>query len=137
MRGRLHVSAGRALGLPLAATLCALLVYVPLYLGSLRAMAEVAWAPYDLVETARLDHAIVFVRTLRALEFPPWSWAYYPRSPSPGLTDRVLYVQDLGEPRNRDLIRFMPDRAPFWMGIQDGRLVLAPLARWAVSLMLR
>jgi hypothetical protein len=129
MRGRLHVSAGRALGLPLAATLCALLVYVPLYLGSLRAMAEVAWTPYDLVETARLDHAIVFVRTLGALEFPPWSWAYYPRSPSPGLTDRVLYVRDLGEPRNRDLIRFMPDRAPFWMGIQDGRLVLAPLAR--------
>jgi hypothetical protein len=69
------------------------------------------------------------VRTLGALEFPPLSWAYSPRNPSPGLTDRVLYVRDLGEPRNRDLINFMPDRVPFWMGIRDGRLVLSPLPR--------
>jgi hypothetical protein len=128
-RGRLHVSAGRVLGLPIAATLCALLLYLPLYVGSLGAMARVARAPYDLVESARLDHALVFVRSLGALQFPPGSWAYYPRSPSPGLTDRVLYVRDLGEARNRELMRFMPDRAPFWMGIRDGELVLVPLAR--------
>ncbi len=129
VRGRLHASAGRILALPVAGMLCALLLYLPLYLGSLRAMAEVARAPYDLVDTARLDHAVVFVRTLGALEFPPLSWAYFHRSPSPRLTDRVLYVRDLGEPRNRDLIHFMPDRAPFWMGIQNGRLVLSPMPR--------
>ena len=127
--GRLPGGAGRVLALPLAATCCALILYLPLYLGSLRAMAEVARAPYDLVEAARLDHALVFVRTLGALEFPPLSWAYYHRSPSPGLTDSVIYVRDLGEPRNQDLIRFMPDRAPFWMGIQNGRLVLTPIPK--------
>jgi hypothetical protein len=128
LRGRLHVSAGWVLGLPVAATFCALLLYLPLYLGSLSAMASLARAPYDLVAAARLDHAVVFVRTLGALEFPPLSWAYYPRNPSPDLGDPVLYVRDLGEPRNRDLIRFMPDRQPFWMGIQNGRLVLMPLS---------
>ena len=69
------------------------------------------------------------MRSLGALDFSPWSWAYYPRNPSPDLNDSVLYVRDLGEPRNRDLIRFLPDRVPFWMGIQDGRLVLVPLVR--------
>jgi Dolichyl-phosphate-mannose-protein mannosyltransferase len=129
VRGRLHVSPGRVLGLPLAATLCALLLYVPLYIGSLSAMAQVARAPYDLVERARLDHAVVFVQSLGALELPPWSWAYYPRNPSPDLTDRVLYVRDLGEARNRELMRFMPERAPFWMGVRNSELVLVPLAR--------
>jgi hypothetical protein len=127
VRTRLRTSAGRVLALPIAATLCALVLYVPLYVGSLSAMATVARAPYDLVETARLDHAVVFVRSLGALDFPPWSWAYYPRNPSPDLADPVLYVRDLGEPRNRDLIRFMPNRTPFWLGIKDGRLVLIPL----------
>jgi hypothetical protein len=128
VRTRLNASAGRVLALPIAATLCALVLYVPLYAGSLGAMARVARTPYDLVETARLDHAVVFVRSLGALEFPPGSWAYYPRNPSPDLTDPVLYVRDLGEPRNRDLIRLMPDRKPFWLGVRDGQLVLAPVA---------
>jgi hypothetical protein len=92
-------------------------------------MATVARAPYDLVEAARLDRAVVFVRSLGALDFPPWSWAYYPRNPAPDLTDPVLYVRDLGEPRNQLLIRFMPDRTPFWLGIRDGQLVLVPLGQ--------
>jgi Dolichyl-phosphate-mannose-protein mannosyltransferase len=129
VRGRLAESAGRILALPLAAILCALLLYLPLYVGSLSAMAQLARAPYDLVESARLDHAVVFVRSLGALQFPPGSWAYYPRNPSPGLTDRVLYVRDLGEARNHDLMRFMPDRVPFWLGVRNGELILAPLAR--------
>ncbi len=87
VRTRLNASAGRVLALPIAATLCALVLYLPLYVGSLSAMATVARTPYDLVETARLDHAVVFVRSLGALDFPPGSWAYYPRNPSPGLTD--------------------------------------------------
>ncbi len=126
-RNRLSASAGRVLGFSIAAVLCALTLYLPIYLGSLRAMAAVARAPYDLVETARLDHAVIFVRSLGALEFPPWSWAYYPRNPSPDLNDPVLYVRDLGEVRNRVLTQFMPDRTPFWMGIRDGQLVLVPL----------
>ena len=128
VRTRLNASAGRILALPIAATLCALVLYLPLYVGSLSAMTRVARAPYDLVEAARLERAVVFVRSLGALDFPPWSWAYYPRNSSPDLTDPVLYVRDLGEPRNRVLIRFMPDRTPFWLGIRDGRLVLVPLA---------
>jgi hypothetical protein len=38
-------------------------------------------------------------------------------------------TQDFGEPRDRDLIQFMPDRPPFWLGIQNGRLVLMPLTK--------
>jgi hypothetical protein len=126
-RTRLDASAGRILALPIAATLCALVLYLPLYAGSLSAMGRVARAPYDLVEAARLDRAVVFVRSLGALDFPPWSWAYFARNPSPTLDDRALYVRDLGEERNRELIRFLPDRAPYWMGIRDGQLVLVPL----------
>lgn len=129
VRARLHPDPGAVLALPIAAIVCALVLYVPLYLGSLGAMARVARAPYDLVQTARLDHAVVFVRSLGALDFPPWSWAYYPRNPSPGLRDPVLYVRDLGEARNLEMIRFVPDRAPYWMGVRGGQLVLMPLPR--------
>jgi hypothetical protein len=128
-RARLDASAGHILALPIAATLCALVLYLPLYVESLSAMGRIARAPYDLVEAARLDRAVVFVRSLGALDFPPRSWAYFPRNPSPALDDRALYVRDLGEERNRELIRFLPDRAPYWMGIREGQLVLVPLAR--------
>lgn len=117
------------LALPIAAAVCALLLYLPLYLGSLSAMAKVARAPYDLVESARLDHAVVFVRSRGTLDIPPWSWVYYLGSPSPRLDDPVLYVRDLGEERNKQLIRFLPDRALHRMGMQNGQLVLVPLAR--------
>jgi hypothetical protein len=128
-RARFDASAGHILALPIAATLCALVLYLPLYVESLSAMGRIARAPYDLVEAARLDRAVVFVRSLGALDFPPRSWAYFPRNPSPALDDRALYVRDLGEERNRELIRFLPDRAPYWMGIREGQLVLVPLAR--------
>jgi hypothetical protein len=101
VRARLDASAGRILALPIAATLCAFVLYLPLYVGSLSAMGSVARAPYDLVQSASLDRAVVFVRSLGALDFPPGSWAYVPRNPSPALDDRVLYVRDLGEERNR------------------------------------
>jgi hypothetical protein len=128
VRTRLDAGEGRVLALPIAATLCALILYIPLYAGSLSAMATLARTPYDLVESARLERAVVFVRSLGALDFPPWSWAYFPRNPSPGLDDRVLYVRDLGEERNQQLMQFMPDRAPYWMGVRDGQLILMPLA---------
>jgi len=128
VRERLQSGVGCVLGLPLAAVVTSLLLYVPLYLGSLSAMGSLARAPYDLVDETVQGRAVVFVHSLGALDFPPWSWAYYPRNPSPGLTDRVLYVKDLGEARNQDLIRFMPDRRPYWMGIREGRLVLVPLS---------
>lgn len=127
MRTRLNASEGRILALPIAATLCALVLYLPLYAGSLSAMRNIARAPYDLVEAARLDRAVVFVRSRGALDFPPGSWAYYTRNPSPALDDRVLYVRDLGEERNRVLISFFPDRTPYRMGIREGQLVLVPL----------
>jgi hypothetical protein len=129
VRTQLNPGVGRVLALPIAAILCALILYVPLYLGSLSAMARVVRAPYELVEAAGLERAVVFVRSRGALDIPPWSWAYYPRNPSPGLDDPVLYVRDLGEERNRQLIGFLPDRAPYWMGMRDGQLTLVPLAR--------
>jgi hypothetical protein len=128
-RSRVAAGAGLVLALPIAATICAVILYAPIYIGSLSAMAQVARVPYDLVDSAGREHAVVFVRSLGALEMSPGSWAYFPRNPSPALDDRVLYVRDLGEERNRELIRFLPDRRPFWMGVQGGQLVLVPLAR--------
>ncbi len=115
VRTRLDASPGRVLALPIAAT-CARSSCISRSTSD-RSARWRAWhgRPYDLVEPARLDHAVVFVQSLGALDFPPGSWAYYPRNPSPGLTDPVLYVRDLGE-RNRELVRLMPDRQPFWMG---------------------
>jgi len=65
----------------------------------------------------------------RCARHSPWSWVYYLGSPLPRLDDPVLYVRDLGEERNKQLIRFLPDRAPHWMGMHNGQLVLVPVAR--------
>ncbi len=45
VRARLNASAGRVLALPIAATLCALVLYLPLYAGALGAMARMARTP--------------------------------------------------------------------------------------------
>src|SRR5262249_52894678 len=114
---------------PIAATVCALLTFVPVYGASLRASADVTLMPYDLVERQGLDRALVFVHSLPAQHLAPGSWAYYHRNNSPDLTDPVLFVRFLGPERNSELIRRFPDRAPYAMGMQGDRLVLVPIAR--------
>jgi hypothetical protein len=46
----------------------------------------------------------------------------------PDLSDRVLFVKDLGPERNRELMRYLPSRVPYLMGMRGGDLVLLPLA---------
>ena len=112
---------------PVAGILASLLTFVPCEVGSLRLMADVARAPYDLVEARRLDRALVFVRSLPSLHVPPGSWAYYHRNNSPDLDDPVLFVRDLGQERNEVMMRYLPDRTPYWMGMRNGELVLEPI----------
>jgi hypothetical protein len=112
---------------PLAAILGSLLAFIPVELASLSLMADVARAPYDLVEEQRLDSALVFVHSLPALHRAPGAWVYYHRNNSPDLSDRVLFVRYLGEERNRELMRYLPDRTPYAMGMQDGTLELIRL----------
>jgi hypothetical protein len=111
---------------PVALTIVALLCFWPVYGPSLRMMANVARAPYDLAEARGLDNAVVFVGSLPALELPPGAWVYRPRNNSPDLSDRVLYVNDLG-PNNARLLALLPGRRAYWMGMEDGKLRLMPL----------
>jgi Dolichyl-phosphate-mannose-protein mannosyltransferase len=112
---------------PVAGILACLLAFVPFEVISLRLMADIARAPYDLAEEQRLDHAVVFVRDLPALQQAPGAWVYYHRNASPDLSDPVLFVRDLGPERNLLLMTYLPDRTPYWMGMQNGRLGLHPI----------
>jgi hypothetical protein len=114
---------------PVAGVLASLLAFVPFEAASLRLMADVTQAPYDLVESRGLDNALVFVRSLPALSVSPGSWTYYHRNNSPDLSDRVLFVRDLGTERNKDLMRYLPGRTPYLMAMANRELVLLPLER--------
>jgi hypothetical protein len=107
-----------------------MIAFVPVQLASLQLMADIARAPYDLVEQRRLDNAVVFVHSLPPLSgVRPGAWVYYHRNNSPDLSDRVLFVRDLGPEANGRLLSYLPDRQPFLMGMKDGQLVLAPITR--------
>ncbi len=114
---------------PVAGSLACLFAFAPFEIVSLRLMADVTQAPYDLVEKHGLNHALVFVRSLPAQHVSPGSWAYFHRNNSPDLDDSVLFVRDLGPERNQVLMRYLPARTPYWMGMSDGRLVLHPIDR--------
>jgi len=118
-----------AIAAPVAGILACLFAFVPFEVASLRLMAEITRAPYDLVEARGLNHAVVFVGRLPALNVSPGSWAYYHRNNSPDLDDPVLFVRDLGAERNKVLIKYLADRSPYWLGMTDGRLVLEPISR--------
>lgn len=112
---------------PVAATLCGLVTFLPVYGHSLRASADLVQAPYEIVDQQVPGRAIVFVRNLPAGSLPPYSWAYYRRNNRPDLSDRVLFVNFLDPERNKALIRYFPDRTPYAMGMDGRRLVLIRL----------
>jgi hypothetical protein len=114
------------LSAPVALTAVAALCFWPVYGPSLRMMADVARAPYDMVDRAGLDNAVVFVRSLPALDVVPGAWVYRPRNNSPELSDPVLYVNDLG-PQNTALLAMLPGRRAYRMRMERGQLVLSPL----------
>lgn len=115
---------------PPALVVACLIAFVPVQLASLQLMADIARAPYDLVEQRRLDNAVVFVHSLPPLNgVRPGAWVYYHRNNSPDLSDRVLFVRDLGSEANGRLLSYLPDRQPFWMGMKNRQLILTPLTR--------
>ena len=111
---------------PLVASLCALITFLPVYAGSLRASADLVNAPYDLVEleVPAPERAVVFVHSLPGTALPPYTWAYYRRNNRPDLSDRVLLVNFLNADRNRALMQALPERVPYVMGMDGARLVL-------------
>ena len=115
-----------AITLPLAATLCALVTYLPVYGASLRASADLTRAPDEILAARGVTRAVVFVHTLPALYVPPYSWAYYRRNNHPDLTDPILYVNHLGPERNKEFARLFPDRPIFSMGMRDGKFTVLP-----------
>jgi len=115
---------------PPALVVACMIAFVPVQLASLQLMVDLARAPYDLVEQRRLDHAVVFVHSLPPLNgVRPGAWVYYHRNNSPDLSDRVLFVRDLGPEANGRLLSYLPGREPFWMGMKDRQLILTPIAR--------
>jgi hypothetical protein len=119
-------AARAAVTIPLAATLCALTTFYPVYGGSLRSSADLTRAPYELLADRGIDRALVFVHSLPALYVSPGSWAYYRRNNSPDLTDPILFVNDLGSEKNKEFMRLFPDRPALTMGMKDGKFVLLP-----------
>ena len=109
---------------PLVATLCALVTFLPVYGGSLRASADLVNAPYELVTAEAQEPALVFVQSLPGTVLPPFSWAYYRRNNRPDLSDRVLFVNFLDPERNKELMRAFPDRVPYVIAMDGRRLVL-------------
>src|SRR5437660_1551465 len=116
----------RVLSAPAALTVVAVVFFWPVYAPSLRQMANVARAPYDLVEQAGLDNAVVFVQSLPALQAMPGAWVYRHRNSSPDFSDRVLFVNDLGSLDAR-LRAWLPGRKAYRMKMEGGRLELSPL----------
>ena len=112
---------------PAMATLCAFLTFLPIYGRSLRASSELVQAPYEIVEQQVPDRAIVFVQSLPATIVPPYSWAYYRRNNRLDLSDRVLFVNFLGE-KNKEFMKSFPDRVPYAMGMDGAQLVLTRLS---------
>lgn len=113
---------------PWAGVLASLLAFIPVQISSLRLSAEIVKAPYDLVERQGLDHAVVFVHSIPSLFKEPGSWVHFHRNNSPDLSDRVLFVRDLGPEKNRELMRHLPKRAPYLMGMRGSDLVLISIA---------
>ena len=127
VRTRLDASAGRVLALPIAATLCALVLYRP----ALRRVAERDGAGgAGALRSGGDARGSITPSSSCGRSGPSTS----PRgagptiraTPRPGSMTGSSYVRDLGEERNRELMRFLPDRAPYWMGVRDDQLVLDP-----------
>lgn len=119
-------AARAAVTLPVAALLCALVTFVPVYGGSLRASADLTRAPDEMLAAQGVTRAVVFVHSLPALHVSPYSWAYYRRNNHPDLTDPILYVNYASPERNREFARLFPDRPAFAMGMKDGKFVIMP-----------
>ncbi|MFQ5899240.1 MAG: ArnT family glycosyltransferase [Candidatus Methylomirabilia bacterium] len=116
-----------ALGAVLGGIVCAAIAFAPIYASSLRAMSALVRAPYDLVRERGLDNAVVFVQSLPAFAAPTGSWVRSHRNNSPDLSDRVLFVRDLGPDKDEELIRYLRDRAPYLMKMEGSELMLVPL----------
>jgi dolichyl-phosphate-mannose-protein mannosyltransferase len=113
---------------PWVASFFCLIAFLPVHVSSIRLSQEIVRAPYEMVAQKRLDNAVVFVHSLPSLLKQPGTWVHFHRNNSPDLTDRVLFVKDLGPERNRDLMRYLPTRSFYIMGMRNLDLVLLPVA---------
>jgi len=110
---------------PWTSAFAALLAFIPVQVSSLRLSTEIVKAPYELAAREKLDHAIVFVHSIPSLLKEPGSWVHHHRNNSPDLSDPVLFVRDLGE-KNGELMRFLPNRKAYVMGMRGRDLILIP-----------
>jgi 4-amino-4-deoxy-L-arabinose transferase-like glycosyltransferase len=110
--------AGAMVVFPAVAVVLALVTFVPSQALWLWRSGRVTSVPYRTAQNAHLSNAVVFVKAMPSTVLPPHSWAYFHRNPAPDLSDPVIWVKDLGEERDRELVRAL--------GRQGYRLVIPP-----------
>jgi len=121
-----HGAPRAAVTIPVATILCAMVTFLPVYGGSLRASADLVRASDELLAAQGVARALVFVQTLPTFYVSPYSWAYYRRNNHPDLTDPILYVNYASPERNKEFARLFPDRPVFSMGMKDGKFTMLP-----------
>ena len=95
-----------------AATLVALLLFVPVQLRTVARAAGARAAIPELLEAHGVSHALVFAAVL----VPPQSgesWAYFPPNPTPALDDDVLFLRMQRGPQGIEcMLRTWRERFP-------------------------
>ncbi len=108
-----------------ASLLAATALFWPPQLAHLRALSAGVAEPLRMVENTVERPAVVFVD--RVQPDHPRSWVYGRPDPRPDLSDPILYVRNLGR-EDAAFWRLHPERHPYYLGYNDGRFTVVPLA---------
>lgn len=90
-----------------------------LQIEELRRETDRIAAPYRLLGSLEEERVLIFTGPLQAA--PLNSWVLSAPSALPDLSRRLLFVRDLGNKRNRELMQRMPERAAYRLAINDDR----------------
>jgi 4-amino-4-deoxy-L-arabinose transferase-like glycosyltransferase len=111
----------------LASFLCATVVFWPPQLVHVRHVSDRVAEPLRLAESEASQPALIFVSGIQRR--PSGSWVYSWPAPRPDLSDRILYVRDVGPSRNSAYWRLHPERHAYRLIVGRNGFQLVPLAR--------
>jgi len=116
-----------------ALVVTAFLGFLPPRLGAIHGVAESIALPFEAVEEAQLERAVVFAPSpfiQYCKSEPAWGWVFTRPNNDPQLENDVLWVNHVDLEMNRRLMRHFPGREG-WMMFWDPscRVVLVPLDR--------
>jgi len=82
--------------------------YVPERISHIARLTEQIRAPYEVVRSANIHHALVLIK--------PWEshgWVMSYRNPSPKFTDDVVFCRYTDSISNRTVVNYFSDRTPY------------------------